>query len=589
MRKHIENIKHFVLKELKGFPFFWLSLFVLFIIVIEIGFKISPFIDTSIQWIYNLGLAVAIFSLVYKYVIQFRKKFRVVLFDFLCLLLFVLVLFNRLGWILMLPELLSASIWVYLALLLFFLRELSDKKINLYTSTFNPAQLLIFSFLALILLGCGFLLLPNATYDGISLIDALFTATSAVCVTGLIVVETGSYFTSFGQIVILVLIQLGGIGIMTFASYFSFFFKGGSTYENQLLLKDMTNSEKLGEVFETLKKILFLTFFIEAIGAILIFFTLDNSMISSFSDQVFFSVFHAISGFCNAGFSTLGNNLYEPGFNLNYPLHLIIAFLFVLGSIGFPIIFNLFKYLKFYILKTFTKIMGRRASVNLVWVVNFNSRITLATTFILIFGGMFFFLIFEYNNALSNHSFWGKLVTSFFGSTARTSGFNTFDTSMLHFPTLFILMFLMWVGASPASVGGGIKTSTLAVATLNILSIAKGKNRIEAFGREISQNTVKRSFAIIMLSLVAIGLSVLLLAFFEPDSSLISIIFESVSAYSTTGYSMGITQDLSGIGKFIITVTMFVGRMTMLTVLIAFMKKMRVSNYRYPTEEILIN
>jgi len=589
MRKHFENIKDFVLKELKGFPFFWLSLFVLFTIVVEIGFKVSPFVNLSIHWIYNLGLAAAIISLVYKYVIQFKKKLRVVLFDFLCLLLFIFVLFARLEWVSGLLEVLSASIWVYLALLLYFLRELSDKKISFSTSTFNPAQLLIFSFLTLIFIGCGFILLPNATYDGISFIDALFTATSAVCVTGLVVVETGSYFTSFGQLVILVLIQLGGIGIMTFASYFSFFFKGGSTYENQLLLKDMTNSEKLSEVFETLKKILFLTFFIEAIGAILIFFTLDKSLTGSLSDQVFFSVFHAISGFCNAGFSTLGNNLYEPGFNLNYPLHLIIAFLFVLGSIGFPIIFNLFKYLKFYILKTFSKIMGRRSSVNLVWMVNFNSRITLATTFILIFGGMFFFLIFEYNNALSNHSFWGKLVTSFFGSTARTSGFNTFDTSMLHFPTLFILMFLMWVGASPASVGGGIKTSTLAVATLNILSIAKGKNRIEAFGREISQNTVKRSFAIIILSLIAIGLSVLLLAFFEPDFSLLSIIFESVSAYSTTGYSMGITPDLSGIGKFIITVTMFVGRMTMLTVLIAFMKKLRVSNYRYPTEEILIN
>jgi trk system potassium uptake protein len=589
MRKHFENIKDFVLKEIRKSLFFWISVFVLFAIVVEIGFEISQFVSSIIQWIFNLGLTAAIISLLHKYIIQFRKKFRVVLFDFFCLLLFVFVLFTRLEFISVLPELLSATIWVYLALIIFFLRELSDKKINLNTSTFNPAQLLILSFLVLIFLGCGFLLLPNATYGGISFIDALFTATSAVCVTGLVVVETGSYFTSFGQIVILILIQLGGIGIMTFASYFSFFFKGGSTYENQLLLKDMTNSEKLSEVFETLKKILFLTFFIEAIGAILIFFTLDKSMISSLSDQVFFSVFHAISGFCNAGFSTLGNNLYEPGFNLNYPLHLIIAFLFVLGSIGFPIIFNLFKYLKFFLLKSFSKLMGRRSSLNLVWMVNFNSRITLATTFVLIFGGMFFFLIFEYNNALSNHSFWGKLVTSFFGSTARTSGFNTFDTSMLHFPTLFILMFLMWVGASPASVGGGIKTSTLAVATLNILSIAKGKNRIEAFGREISQNTVKRSFAIILLSLVAIGLSVLLLAFFEPDFSLLSIIFESVSAYSTTGYSMGITPDLSGIGKFIITITMFVGRMTMLMVLIAFMKKVRVSNYRYPTEEILIN
>lgn len=588
MQRLYKNIEKFLISEFKRTPFFWISIISILAVIIDIGFEALPVIDDGIQWVYTVALAIAVVSLIYKYILRRKKSIRVIGFDFFCLLLFGILLLSRLD-LIFLHETVVWPIWTYLALLLFFLREFTDKKINFKASTFNPAQLLIISFLILIFLGCGFLLLPNATHGGISILDSLFTATSAVCVTGLVVVDTGSYFTTFGQIVIMVLIQLGGIGIMTFASYFSFFFKGGSTYENQLLLKDMTNSEKLSEVFSTLKKILFLTLFIEAVGAFLIFITIDKSLITSFSEQVFFSVFHAVSGFCNAGFSTLGNNLYEPGFSLNYPLHLIIASLFILGSIGFPIIFNLFQYLKFYVSKTFTKLLGRRSKLNLVWVVNFNSRITLATTFVLIFGGMFLFLIFEYNNALSNHSFWGKLVTSFFGSTARTSGFNTFDTSMLHFPTLFILMFLMWVGASPSSVGGGIKTSTIAVATLNILSIAKGKNRIEAFGREISQNTIKKSFAIIMLSLVSIGLSVLMLTFIEPDFGLVSVIFESVSAYSTTGYSMGITPELSGMGKFIIIITMFVGRMTMLTVLIAFMKKVRVSNYRYPTEEILIN
>jgi trk system potassium uptake protein TrkH len=589
VKKWIGHFKSFFSRDFRSYPFFWTSVLALIIVVIDIGFAIPPVIANGFQLFYSLVLFAAVFSIIFKYIKNYKKRARVWLFDSLSLLFFVVLLLIRFQWIEIEHFIFTSSVWVYLALLLFFLRELSDKKLSLKSTALNPAQLLIFSFLILIFLGCGFLLLPNATHNGISFIDALFTATSAVCVTGLVVVETGSYFTNFGQIVIMILIQLGGIGIMTFASYFSFFFKGGTSFENQLLLKDMTNSEKISEVFDTLKKILFLTIFIEIVGAFLIYLSLDKSLFSSFTEQVFFSVFHAVSGFCNAGFSTLGDNLFEPAFNLNYPLHLIIATLFILGSIGFPIIFNLFKYLKFYLLKSFSKFKRNQKPINLLWVVNLNTRITLVTTFFLIFGGMFFFFIFEFNNVLKDHSFFGKLVTSFFGSTARTSGFNTFDTSILNFPTLFILMFLMWVGASPSSVGGGIKTSTFAVAVLNIFSLAKGKSRIEAFGREITENTVRRSFAIILLSFVAIGLSVLLLSFFEKDFSLLSIIFETVSAYSTTGYSMGITPELSGMGKLIIAITIFVGRMTMLTVLIAFMKKMRHANYRYPTEEILIN
>lgn len=210
----------------------------------------------------------------------------------------------------------------------------------------NPAQLFILSFFAIIVLGTFLLILPKATYSGIGFIDSLFTSTSAVCVTGLIVVDTGSYFTRFGQVIIMILIQVGGIGIMTFTSYFSYFFRGGSSYESQILLKDMTNSEKIADVFKTLKIVILLTFSIEALGAAVIFASLDGNLFTSIEEQMFFSVFHAVSGFCNAGFSTLTDSLFEGAFRFNYNLHLSIAFLFILGGLGFPIVFNLLKYAK---------------------------------------------------------------------------------------------------------------------------------------------------------------------------------------------------------------------------------------------------
>ncbi|MBA3985826.1 MAG: ATPase [Flavobacteriales bacterium] len=593
----LKNLFHTLWRILKSdfkkTPFLWISLVAVLVVIIDIGF---PLLDIITNFFYLFYLAVlwsAVVSIFYRYSKNFRgKNLGIWIFDFLTLLFFMFLLFSRMGWLNSLTEwasFLNGYFWIYLGIVLYFIREFSDKKIHLSKLQLNPAQLFIVIFSALIFVGCIFLLLPNATNEGISFIDALFTATSAVCVTGLVVVDTGTYFTQFGQTVILILMQLGGIGIMTFASYFSYFFKGGSSYENQLLLKDMTNSDKISEVFQTLKKIIFLTFFIEAIGAVIIFFSLDTSTIALFSDQVFFAFFHSVSAFCNAGFSTLSSGLYEPAFRFNYPLHLIISVLFILGSIGFPIIFNVFKYLKFYILKKLTPYRKKQKPINLLWIVNLNTRIILSTTLILIVGGTFLFFIIEYNNSLRDLNFIGKVVTSFFGSTARTSGFNTFDTGTLNFTTLMLLMVLMWIGGSPASAAGGIKTSTFAIASLNIFNLAKGRDRIEVFGREIAEISIRRSFAIIMLSFMAIGIAVVCVSAMETDFSLLSIIFECVSAYSTTGYSMGITGELSTGSKLVITLTMFLGRITMLTVLIAFLRKARFANYRYPTEEILIN
>lgn len=259
-----------------------------------------------------------------------------------------------------------------------------------------------------------------------------------------------------------------------------------------------------------------------------------------------------------------------------------------MGGLGFPIVSNIVKYLKYRIRKLFS--FGRNRIGYRPWVLNINSRITLFTTLTISAVAFVAFFVLEYNNTLAEHHGFGKIVTALFGATTpRTAGFNTIDTASMLFPTTMMVFLLMWIGASPASTGGGIKTSTFAIATLNILSLAKGKARIEVFRREIADITVRRSFAIISLSLIVIGSGIMLIAVFEDDMSLIDIAFECFSAYSTVGLSLGITADLSSMSKLILIVIMFVGRVSMLTIVIAVFKKIRHKNYRYPTEEITIN
>lgn len=468
------------------------------------------------------------------------------------------------------------------------IRKLAALKLTYKRTVLNPAQLFVASFLMVILIGAFMLMLPNASYSGIGFTDALFTSASAVCVTGLIVVDTGSFFTPLGQNIIMFLIQIGGLGILTFASYFSYFFKGGTSYENQLVLSDMTSSKKLGEVFSTLKYIIGITLTIELISAIGVFFSLDPTLFKSTGDQVFFAAFHAVSAFCNAGFSNLPNNLYEAGYKYNYPLHLIIIITFVLGGLGFPIVSNLVSYVKYKIKSLFFK--TKRTQVYKPWVLNINSRITLITTTTITAVGFVLFLMLEYNNTLANHTGYGKWVTALFGATTpRTAGFNTIDMSAMLLSTTLLVLLLMWIGASPMSTGGGIKTSTFAIATLNILSLAKGKSRIEIFRREIADISVRRAFATISLSLAVIGLGIVIIATTDPQAGLIKIAFECFSAYSTVGLSLGITAGLSTTAKYVLIAMMFIGRVSMLSVFIAVVNKVKHKNYRYPTEEITIN
>ncbi|MGV8995055.1 MAG: TrkH family potassium uptake protein [Flavobacterium sp.] len=570
---------------------FGISIFGLILFVADFGFEQSRQFQHFLIAYYIVVLTTGVIATVLRYLLKSKSiKRSVLIFDGITVLLTLAVLLiHFFGEETRDTSYLYDDIWVKFAIILTFIREFSEQNISYKRTFLNPAQLFVISFLNIIFLGSFLLMLPKATYHGISFIDALFTSTSAVCVTGLIVVDTATHFTTFGQSIILSLIQAGGVGILTFASYFSYFFKGRTSYENQLTLSNMTGSNKFGEVFSTFKKVILITLTIELFSAIIIFFTLDERLIPSVLERIYFSVFHSISAFCNAGFSTLSNNLFEEGYKYNYPLQLIIIFSFVLGGLGFPIVVNVVRYVRYFIKKKIAYFTGE-TQAHQPWLLNLNSRITLITTSILIVAGTILFYINEYNNTLSDHDGFGKVVTALFGATSpRTAGFNTVDMTALNFSTVLLIILLMWIGASPASTGGGIKTNTFAIATLNFLSLAKGKTRIEVFRREIADISVRRAFATITLSLMVIGTGIILISVFDSDKSLISIAFECFSAYSTSGLGVGITSTLTTYSKLVIIVVMFLGRVSMLTVMIAVIKKVKQQNYRYPTEELTIN
>jgi trk system potassium uptake protein len=573
---------------------FWMSLCGLILLLVDFGFWHSDENQIYIDYIYFVILAFGVVSTVFRYLRDIKRIHKKALFFDLITIALTLYLFHLrfvrgFDYYYQVDNtIITKTIWVKFAIIFTFIREFSELKIVFKRTVLNPAQLFIISFLAIIFFGSILLQLPNATYGSIGFIDALFTSTSAVCVTGLIVQDTGQDFTPFGQTIILFLIQIGGLGILTFASYFSYFFRGGTSYENHLTLRDITSSSKISQVFSMLKYIIVITLLIEVTSALFIYSTLNIENFKDQSEMIFFSAFHSVSAFCNAGFSTLSDGLYDADFKYNYPFQLTLVLTFVLGGLGFPIVANIYEFMKYRLFRIFKN--KRKSGVYKPWVLNINSRITLITTVSIMVVSFLAFYFMELNNTLAEHDGIGKMVTALFSATTpRTAGFNTIDFSQLNFSTIMFIMLLMWIGASPQSTGGGIKTSTFAIATLNIISIAKGKTRIEIFRREIADLSVRRAFAIISLSLIVIGFSVLIISSIESEMSLIEIAFECFSAYSTVGLSLGVTADFHDASKVILIFVMFVGRISMLSLVIAIIKKTTYKNYRYPQEEITMN
>lgn len=470
-------------------------------------------------------------------------------------------------------------------LLFYFFIRLTFLLRIIYSLFYNPAILFVGSFAMIALAGTFLLLLPSATTHGITFTDALFTATSATTVTGLIVVDTAKDFTPFGQTVIMILFQIGGLGMLTFTSFFAYFFKSGASFKESLYMKDILGHEKLNSVMRTVMQIVAFSLILEAIGAFFIYHSLAH--LDSFKSKGFFAIFHAISAYCNAGFSLASNGLYDNGLRFNYYMQWVIMGLIVFGGLGYHIAYNVIQYIK----KFISNIFNKNGKVFISRVINLNTKIVLYTTIILIAAGAVFFLFSEQQtNLLPHTTAFGKFTTAMFSSvTSRTAGFNTVDMADFTIPGILFMIFLMWVGASPASTGGGIKTTTFALATLNIFAIARDKKHIEIGTRRIATEAVQRAFAIISISLASVGLGILLLLIFNPEFSLIQIAFEVFSAYSTVGLSMGITSQLSENSKYVVILLMFFGRIGLLNLMIGLLKSVGKTDYTYPEENILIN
>lgn len=571
--------------------FSWLNALALIALVAELGFLKSNPMGHALNALYIAVSLLGVLVIYQRYRVKGRHTtIKPVILDLLggVLILFLVVGFLMHGDTSARPDSLSPTHWPKFAAGYTLIRAAIETRFSFKRTILNPAQLFIGSFLIMVLVGSLLLMLPNASRDGIAIVDACFTATSAVCVTGLSVLDIGSVLTPFGQFILMGLIQAGALGILTFASYFSYFFKGGSTYESQLMLSDITSARKLNDVFSMLKHIILITLGIELVSALLIYLNLDLQLFNNRSEAVFFSIFHAVSAFCNAGFSTLPSSLYDVSYRFNYGLQLVVICTFVLGGLGFPIVVNLLSYARYRLTNLLS--ISRGKPNYRPWMLNLNSRITLLTTLSITVVALVVFYALEFNNALSQHHGVGKLVVALFGATTpRTAGFNSIDMGAMTFPTIMMVLLLMWIGASPQSTGGGIKTSTFAIAVLNILSLSRGKTRIEIFNREIAEVSVRRAFAIIFSSIIGVGLGILLLSVTDGHQDMLAIVFECFSAYSTTGLSLGVTPNLSTGGKIIIMVIMFVGRVSMLSFFIAVFKKVKYKNYSFPKEEITIN
>ena len=597
-KKWIQPYIHVILRLIDAITYF-ASLLLIAGVIYEHGFRIS-FEDISyLNALYKGVWIVFLISVTSHLLLEYRdtkKNFKSVawILSVLLYLTLVPVIFYepdagavRYVWLA-----LDSKVYHVILLLLLSLLQLSNGIVRLLGKRTNPSLILASSFFMIILIGTGLLLLPRSTYNGISWVDALFTATSATCVTGLVSVDVPSTFTTEGLVIIILLIQIGGLGVMTLTSFFAMFFMGNTSLYNQLVVRDMVSSDSLGSLLSTLLYILGFTLVIETAGMIALFLNIHGTLGMSLEGELAFAAFHSISAFCNAGFSTLPGNLGNPalmeGHNL---LYITISVLIILGGIGFPILVN-FKSIISYYLKRFYRILRYRKPERhrIPHLYNLNTKIVLIMTFLLLFIGTVTIAIFDWNHAFAGMSMTDKWVQSFFNATCpRTAGFTSVGLSTFSVQTILLMILLMFIGGASQSTAGGVKVNAFAVIILNLWAILRGNERVEVFGRELSSDSIRRSNATMLMYLVMLFLGVFVLSILEPELSILALTFECTSALSTVGSSLDATPLLSNPSKLIVSFLMFVGRVGMITLLLGIIRQKKVVKYRYPSDNIIIN
>lgn len=437
------------------------------------------------------------------------------------------------------------------------------------TLQLDPPKVLALGFASLIFIGALLLNLPIATKTGesIGFINALFTSASAVCVTGLVVVNTGEFWSLFGQIVIIVLIQMGGLGFMTMATIGALIIGKKITLKERLVIKEQLNQETMSGLVKLTKYVILSTFAIELVGAI--FLSTRFIPIYGTAKGIWFSIFHAISAFCNAGFDLTGNSI--APFVGDFTINMTISALIILGGLGFSVYIDITRN------RSFKKL-------------SLHSKLVLSITGALLLVGMIVFFLIEYNNPLTlkSLSMGEKLIASFFQSVVpRTAGFYSVNLSGLYDTTVFLTIILMFIGASPGSTGGGVKTTTFGVLILTTIGVIKGEKDIVAFKKRIGYDVINRSLAIATVGMILTIVVSFILTVTEP-ANFLDVLFETTSAFATVGSSRGLTPNLTNFGKITITLTMYAGRVGPLTMAYVFSRKSRHGNFRYSEGNIMV-
>jgi trk system potassium uptake protein TrkH len=438
---------------------------------------------------------------------------------------------------------------------------------------FQPAQLLAVSFILAILVGTLLLLLPVSTTSGqISFVDALFTSTSAVCVTGLIVQDTATYFTLTGQVIILILIQLGGLGIMTFSTMVLLVSGRRIAITDRILVQEGYQPGFAWDIKSLMKNIFLFTFSIEFLGFLFLLVRFKQDL--PWPRALYSSLFHAVSAFCNAGFSVYSNSLvfYRGDILVN----LTVIFLIVLGGLGFLVIREMSG-----CISKFRR--GLKMHVSL------HSKLVLSISAVLIGASFLVFLGLEWHHSLKMFSFKEKILASLFQViTPRTAGFNTINLTSLGPASVLLLMLLMFIGASPGSTGGGVKTTTFGVVLAFLRSRIAARESVHLFCRTIPHENVIKAFTVISLSLSLIFISSFVILSNQPGILMRDIFFEVFSAFGTVGLSLGISPRLSSISKIFIVITMYAGRVGPLTLLYAFSRRKALGKFEYVEEKLMI-
>lgn len=471
-------------------------------------------------------------------------------------------------------------IFVQFYFLIILLVELARLASRLDRVHIGPAGLLALSFVVLILSGAFLLMMPRMTVTGsIRFLDAFFTSTSACCVTGLAVVDTATFFTTRGQAVIMLLIQLGGINIISFATFFTSFYKSLGGLKYQSLMKDLLSTDKLANTRSLLRRIVLYSLLIEAAGAALIYWSWDAHLgAMAVGEKIFYAVFHSVSAFNNAGFALFSDSLAGSVVGSIWVSHLVVALLIIAGGLGFLVLQDVFSPRSIYFR---WKHPWRRIETS--------SKIVILTSGALILAGMVVFLITPVNLATENLSWGQRLMAAFFQSVStRTAGFNTVDVSLLPLPIWLFFIFLMFIGASPGSTGGGIKTTTFAVLVRSSIATLRREKHLVMFRRNISFEILDKAYTVVFFSMATILISTFLLTFTDPGIAFIRVLFEEVSAFATVGLSTGITAQLSDAGRCILILSMFIGRVGTLTLGLALTSKVLFTRQKYPSTDIPI-